>query len=129
MYLEFVLCSYIGGRGGDECIQLIKITKFLVYFPISQEKKLLVSNVYQWHQVDTFGYSLFSLLMQIFFLVERLYSGGIRSVPKIFDQFICSSLAVPHINSSHGSSNFEKFIKLFTISCLLTILTNQNAHK
>ena len=56
-----------------------------------------------------------------------IYSRGDRSVPKIFDQFICSSLAVPLINSSYDSSNFEKFVKMFTTSFLLTIL-NQNVH-
>ena len=47
-----------------------------------------------------------------------------RSVPEIF-QFICSCLAVPLINFS----NFEKFGKMFTISCSLILLTNQNAHE
>ena len=32
-------------------------------------------------------------------------------------------------SSSHESSNFEKFVKMFKTSCLLTILTNQNAHE
>ena len=41
------------------------------------------------------------------------YSRDNRSVPKIFDQFICSSLAVPLINSSRDSSNFEKLVKMF----------------
>ena len=36
------------------------------------------------------------------------YSHGNRSVLKIFDQLICSSLAVPPINSSRDSSNFKK---------------------
>ena len=33
-----------------------------------------------------------------------------KSIPKICDQFICSSLTVPLINSSRDSSNFEKFV-------------------
>ena len=58
-----------------------------------------------------------------------IYSCGNRSVPKIFDQFICSSLAVPLINSTCDSLNFEKFIEILTTSCLLTILSNQNVHE
>ena len=58
-----------------------------------------------------------------------IYSQGNRSVPKIFDKFICSSLPVPLISSCHDSSNFENFIEIFTTSCLLTTLTNQNAHE
>ena len=46
---------------------------------------------------------------------------------KIFDQFICLSSAVHLINAPHESSNFEKFVKTFTASCLLTILTNHKA--
>ena len=56
------------------------------------------------------------------------YSGGNRSVLKIFDQLICSSLTVPLISSSHNSPNFKKFNKMFKTSCLLTIMTNQNDH-
>ena len=33
------------------------------------------------------------------------------------------------ISSSRDSSNFEKFVKMLTTSCSLTILTNKNAHK
>ena len=57
------------------------------------------------------------------------YIPGNRSIPKIFDQFICSSLAVPRTYLAHYSSNSEKFVKIYTTSCLLTILTNQNAHE
>ena len=61
-------------------------------------------------------------------LAGNRYNRDNGSVPKIFDKFICSSLAVSLINSSIYSLNFEKFAKMFTTSCLLTILTNQNAH-
>ena len=52
-----------------------------------------------------------------------------KSIPKIFDQFICSSLAVPLINFSRDSSNFEKFVKIFTTSCLLTTLTKSECSR
>ena len=58
-----------------------------------------------------------------------IYSHGNRTVPKIFYKFICSSLAVPLISTCHDSLNFENFIEIFTTSCLLTTLTNQNAHQ
>ena len=61
--------------------------------------------------------------------VDLFYSRDNRNVPKIFDQIICLSLAVRLNNASRDSSNFEKFVKMFTTSCLLTILTNQNARK
>ena len=41
------------------------------------------------------------------------HSRGNRSVPKIFDQFICSSLGVPMIDPQ----NFEQVLKRFTTSC------------
>ena len=60
-------------------------------------------------------------------ILKTSHSRCNRSTLKTFDQFICSSLAVPLINSSHDFSHFEKFVKMITTSCLLTILTNQNA--
>ena len=72
---------------------------------------------------------LFPAGISMCMISTRDYSRGNRSVPKIFDQFNFSSLAVLLINSSHDSSNFEKFVKMFTSSCLLTILINQNAHE
>ena len=53
------------------------------------------------------------------------YTRGNGSIPKIFDQFICSSLAIPLISSSCDSPNFEKFIKMF----LFIDHIDQNAHK
>ena len=61
--------------------------------------------------------------------VYEIHSCGNRSVPEIFEQFIRSSLGVPLISSSHDFSNFANFIKMFTTSCLMTVLTNQKARE
>ena len=58
-------------------------------------------------------------------LILYANSHGNRSTSKILPIHLLKFSSFL-INPSCDSSNFEKFIKMFTTSCLLIILTNQN---
>ena len=86
MYLEFVLCSYIGGRGGDECIQLIKITKFLAYFSIFHEEKSFC------YLMFTNGIRSIHLVVEPVFVVNTDFFLG-RETLEVFQKYLTNSFA------------------------------------
>ena len=95
--------------------------------PKSTERKICKKNFFGNFACESdkftekYHFSLNNSLSSTCVYHRHIYSRGYGSVP--------NCLAVPLICSSSYSSNFEKFVKMFTTSCLLTILTNQNAHE